>query len=125
MLFKIIFSLLFILPIFGSMSVVIKAIKNELNKKNDPDKQFNIGKLIGMICVSLIGIYIGLFLVWFIWLPNIQLPFYIKLFSFFLAAPYLFGVIGFSYAMKKVTEAGGSSAKAATHISESIEELKK
>ena len=124
MIFQIAFSLVFILPIFGSMSVVFKAIRAELRKKASNEVEFRSLKLVAMIFLLLVGIYIGLFLVWLIWLPSMEIPFYLKLFSFLLAAPYLFGVIGFGYAMKKTTEVGGSPSKMASHIADSIKQTK-
>lgn len=119
---QIFLSLVFILPIFGSMSVVVGAIRAELIKKASGVGEFNALKLVGLIFLLLVGLYVGLFLVWFIWLPSIEIPFYLKLFSFIVVAPYLFGVIGFGLAMQKATEAGGSPSKIASHISDSIEQ---
>lgn len=121
---QIFFSLVFILPIFGSMSVIVRAIRAELNKKATGVGEFSALKLVGMIFLLLVGLYVGLFLVWFIWLPSMEIPFYLKLFSFLVAAPYLFGVIGFGLAMQKATEAGGSPSKMASHITDSIEQTR-
>jgi hypothetical protein len=121
MLFKIIISTMFLFPIFGSMSVLIKAIFLELRKSKTPELSVNKLKVVGILLLTFIGLYIGLFIIWFIWLPSIQLPLFIKIFSTFLAAPYLFGVIGMGFALKKATEFGASPAKMASHISESID----
>lgn len=122
MLFQIIFSLLFILPLFGSLGVVIKGMNSELNKRNAEDQKVSTLKVIGYSIFSIIGVYIALFLIWLIWIPNFELPNLLKLFSYCLAAPYLLGVIGISFALKKVTEFGGSPAKITKSVSDGISE---
>ena len=93
MILKLILSLLFILPLIGSQSVLFKGIRNELRKSNDPKQRPSKVKMVGFSMVSIIGLYIALFLVWFLWIPGIDLPFSVKLVSWFLTAPYLLGVL--------------------------------
>jgi hypothetical protein len=55
-------------------------------------------------------------------MPGIDLPFGVKLFSWLLTAPYLLGIIGISYALKKATEVGASSSKMANAVFDAIKE---
>ena len=125
MILKLILSLLFILPLVGSLSVLFKGIKNEFGKSKISDQKPSKAKLIGYFLISIIGLYIALFLVWFLWIPGIELPFYVKLVSWFMAAPYLLGVLGVSYALKMATEAGGSSSKMANAVADGLKKSKK
>jgi Na+/H+ antiporter NhaA len=120
MLIQIILSLLFILPLFGSMSVLFKAVAGELKKKNIEDQKVSTVKIIGFSVLSAIGFYIALFLIWLIWIPNFDLPYSLKIVSYCLAAPYLLGVIGISVALKKATEFGASPSKMANAVSDSV-----
>lgn len=120
MLFQIIFSLLFILPLFGSMSVLFKGITGEFKKKNTEDKKVSTAKIIGFSILLAIGLYIALFLIWLIWIPSFDLPYSLKIVSYCLAAPYLLGVIGVSFALKKATEFGASPSKMASSVSDSL-----
>ena len=120
MLIQIILSLLFILPLFGSMSVLFKAVAGELKKKNIEDQNVSTVKIIGFSVLSAIGFYIALFLIWLIWIPNFDLPYSLKIVSYCLAAPYLLGVIGISVALKKATEFGASPSKMANAVSDSV-----
>lgn len=116
MVLKLILSLLFILPLVGSLSVLLKGIKKEFDKSKIHDLKPSKAKLIGYFLLSIIGFYIALFLVWFLWIPGIDLPFWVKLVSWFLAAPYLLGILGVSYALKMATETGGSPSKMANAV---------
>jgi ABC-type multidrug transport system permease subunit len=122
MMFKILFSLLFILPLVGSLSVLIKGIRNEFNKFKVSGQKASTAKLIGYSILSLIGLYITIFLVCMIWLTGFDLPYGLKLFSYCLAAPYLFGVIGIGYALSKAAEVGASPTKMANSVSNGIKE---
>lgn len=121
---KIFLSILFLFPLFGSMSVLIKLITQEFKIKKNSDFKVNKLKVTGILTFVLIGLYIGLFLIWYIWFPYIRLPLFVKIFSFILAAPYLLGVIGMGVALGKATEFGGSSTKMTSHVSESIKDKK-
>ncbi|MGD8833703.1 MAG: hypothetical protein PVJ19_02150 [Desulfobacteraceae bacterium] len=118
MLFQILFSLLFLLPLLGTMSVVLQCLKFELTKKNMADKKIHTLKLIGYLMLAATGLYIGLLLLGLIWIPDFDLPHAIKLVSFCLAVPYLFCVIGISFAVNNVAGFEGSSSKIVNHISE-------
>lgn len=122
MLFQIIFSVLFLLPLIGTLSVLVQAMKSELSKKNAEDQQVSKPKVIGYSVLTAIGLYFALFLLGLIWIPGFDFPYAIKVFSFCLTAPYLFGVIGISFALKKVTEAGSSPSKMVSSITDSISE---
>ena len=122
MILKLILSLLFILPLIGSISVLLKGIKTELGKSKVTELKPSKAKLIGFFLLSIIGPYIALFLVWFLWIPGINLPFSVKLVSWILAAPYLLGVLGVSYALKMATETGGSPSKMANAVSDGLKE---
>lgn len=118
MLFQILFSLLFLLPLLGTMSVVLQCLKFELTKKNMADKKIHTLKLMGYSMLAATGLYIGLLLLGLIWIPDFDLPYAIKLVSFCLAVPYLLSVLGISFAVKNVAGFGGSSSKIVNHISE-------
>ncbi len=122
MFFKALFSLLFILPLIGSISVLVKGIRNELTKSKTDGQEASTPKLIGYSILTLIGLYITFFLIWLIWIPGLELPYGLKLFSYCLAAPYLIGVIGISYALSKATEVGASPSKMVNSVSKGIKE---
>jgi len=114
--------LIFLVPLFGSMNSLIKIIIQEFKTKKNTDFKVNKLKVAGSLTFVLIGLYIGLFLIWYVLFPNIQLPLFVKIFSLFLTAPYFLGVIGMGIAAGKATEFGGSSTKLTSHVSESIKD---
>ena len=122
MLFQILFSLLIMLPLLGTMSVVLQCLKIEFTQKSMADKKIHTLKLMGYSLLAATGLYIAMFLLGLIWIPDFDLPGTIKAVSFCLAVPYLFGVLGISYTVKNVTELGGASSKIVNHISENISE---
>lgn len=122
MLFQIIFSVLFLLPLFGTLSVLIQAMKSESSKNNVEDQQVSKPKVIGYSVLTAIGFYIALFFLGLIWISGFDLPYAVKVFSFLLTVLYLFGVISISFALKKVTGAGSSPAKKIVTITDSISE---
>lgn len=124
MLLRLILSLLFILPLFGSLSVLFKGILSEIRKKNIDDQKFSGARVVGFSILSVIGIYITLFIVWLIWFPNIELPYSLKVASFCIAAPYILGVIGVGWALKKATEFGASPSKMASSLANSMSSSK-
>jgi hypothetical protein len=107
------------LPLLGTMSVVLQCLKNELTRKSMAGKKSHTLKLMGYSMLAATGLYIALFLLGLIWIPDFDLPHAIKLVSFCLAVPYLFSVLCISFTVKNVTEFGGSSSKIVNHISES------
>ena len=121
MLFQILFSLLIMLPLLGTMSVVLQCLKIELTRKSMADNNIHTFKLMGYSILAATGLYIAMFLLGLIWIPDFDLPRTIKVVSFCLAVPYLFSVLGISYTVKNVTEFGGSTPKIVNHISESVQ----
>ena len=119
---KLLLSILFLIPLLGSMSVLIKLIIQEFKRKKETEFKINKLKVAGILIFAFIGLYIGLFIIWYIWFPYIQLPLFVKIFSLFLTAPYILGVIGMGIAVGKSTEFGGSSTKMTSHVSESIKD---
>lgn len=119
---KIFLSILFLFPLFGSMSVLIKLIAQEFKIKKNTNIKVNKLKVAGILAFVFIGLYIGLFLIWYLWFPYIQLPLFVKMFSLILAVPYFFGVIGIGLGVGKATEFGVSSTEMASHFSESIKD---
>lgn len=115
-------SILFFFPLFGSMSVLVKIIIQEFKRKKNNEFKVNKLKVAGILTLVIIGLYIVLFLIWYLWFPYIQLPFFVKIFSFILAAPYFFGVIGIGIGVGKATEFGASSTEMTSHFSESIKD---
>ncbi len=118
MLFQILFSLLFLLPLMGTLSVVLRCLNIELSRKNASHYISHILKIMGYSALTATGIYIGMFLLGLTWIADFDLPDAVKLFSLGLAAPYLLSVIGISFAMKNATGSGVPPVEMATHISE-------
>ena len=122
MLLQIFFSILFLLPLLGTLSVVLRCLNVELARKNTRHYITHILKIMGYSALAATGIYIGMFLLGLVWIADFDLPNEVKLFSFCLAVPYLLSVIAISFAMKNASESGVPSVKIASQISDHISE---
>lgn len=117
MVTKLILSAVFLILLFETLSVLTRGIKRELDKNMELGSTVNKFKIAGISALIVVGFYIELFLVWYIWLTDIQLHPYLKITTAFLAVFYLLGVVGLSFSMKKAPEFGGLASRMTTRLS--------
>ncbi len=117
MLLKTIFSAIVFIILFETMSVLFRGVKRELEKEMELGARVNKFKIGSISMLIMAGFYIEFFLILVIWIPEIRLHLYLKIFTVFLAVSYMLGILGMSFSMKKAPEFHGLPTRMAPRVS--------
>ncbi len=121
MLLKTILSAIVFIILFETISVLFKGIKRELDKEMELGSSISRFKITLISLLIMAGFYVEFFLILVIWIPEIRLNLYLKVFTVFLAVSYILGVLSLSFSKRKTVEFHGLPGRMASQISPTID----
>jgi len=113
----VVLSVIFLLPLAGSIFLLVKMLALQLidwkdSRQSGSNRIGLIGKTALIVITIAIGVFVGLFMVRFLWFPDFPLPTSLKIAGIVLVVPYL-GCLGAIFGLNPAIEFGSSASKIA------------